>query len=133
LIVVSIFLTIVQLNNDLINYFLESTIEEEINLIKKHIEEKQINISIQNKKYSEIKQKLLENLKQQLDTLDSEANYVINSIKKAKELIDENIKCFCKNQVDGIDETKKCFNNSLNNLSQMLTSTMRISQTLECN
>jgi len=100
-------------------------------LIKKHIEEKQINISIQNKKFSEIKQKLIENLKQQLETLDSEANYVINSIKKAKELIEDNIKNFCKNQVDGIDETKKCLNNSLNNLSQMLTGTMRISQMLE--
>ena len=100
-------------------------------MIKKHIEEKQINISIQNKKYSEIKQKLLENLKQQIETLDSEACYVINIIKKAKDSIEEQIKSFCKNQVDGIDETKKCFNLSLSNLNQMLSSTMKISHMLE--
>lgn len=41
------------------------------------------------------------------------------------------MKNFCKNQVEGIDETKKCFNNSLNNLSLMLTGTMKISQMLE--
>lgn len=67
----------------------------------------------------------------QLDTLDSEANYAINLIKKAKENVEEKIKTYCRNQVDVIDDSKKNFNSYLNNLNQMLSSTMKISQMLE--
>jgi len=63
--------------------------------------------------------------------LDSEASYVINAMKKAKEKAEEKIKSFSKSQLDGIDDTKKCFNNNLNGLSQMLTNTMKISKMLE--
>lgn len=72
---------------------------EELKLVKNHIEEKQSFVHIQNKKYSEVKQKLLESTKLQLDFLDVEFNNFISCLKSHKHEIEEQIKNLYKKQM----------------------------------
>lgn len=107
--------------------------EEEIGLIKKHIEEKQIVLNNQNKKLSDIKHKLHESTKKQLEVLDSEINNLIAIIKKQRDVIEDKIKVTYKNQVENIDSSRKTINQNLSNLSQLMGNTLRMIQKLESN
>ena len=100
-------------------------------LIKKHIEDKQIILNNRNKNLSDLKHKLHESTKKQLDTLDNETNNVISIIRKQKEVLEDKIKNVYKSQIDLLDNTKKTINQNLSHLSQILANTLRLIQKLE--
>jgi hypothetical protein len=110
---------------------LEKSCEDEIMLIKKNVEEKQNLLNNQSKSLSDIKHKLHESTKKQLELLDNEMNNIISIIKKQKDLIEEKIKNNYKSQIEHIDNTKKTINQNLSQLTQIMASILRMIQKLE--
>lgn len=78
-----------------------------------------------------MKQKFLENLKEQLEVLNLEANHMINLIKRSKETTEDQIKFFCKNQLEIIDECKNSLSSNMSYLNNLITGIVRISKLLE--
>jgi hypothetical protein len=100
-------------------------------LIKKNVDEKQNLLNSQSKSLSDIKHKLHESTKKQLEILENEMNSIISTIKKQKDLIEEKIKNNYKSQIEHIDNTKKSINQNLSQLTQIMASILRMIQKLE--
>jgi hypothetical protein len=110
---------------------LEKSSEDEILLVKKHIEDKQLGLNTQNKSLSDMKHKLQESTKKQLEMLETEMNNIISMIKKHKEAMDEKVKSNYKSQIEQIDNFKKTINQNLSHLSQIMANILRMIQKLE--
>jgi hypothetical protein len=102
-----------------------------LNTIKKNIEERQSQFNNQNKKYSDLKHKLLDTTKEQLQILDTEINSIITSFRKYKEITEDKIKNLYKAQIEVLDENKKIINQNVSTINQILASVLRMNQKLE--
>lgn len=110
---------------------LEKSCEDEILLVKKHVEEKQNLLNNQSKTLSDMKHRLHESTKKQLEVLENEMNNIISVIKKQKDLVEEKIKNNYKCQIEQIDNSRKTINQNLSQLTQILASILRMIQKLE--
>jgi len=95
-------------------------IENEIKIKEKLIKEEVLSLTNHSKKVSEIKIKMLEITKSQLESLDNETNRIINFFKQQKTMIEEKIKNLYKKQIEVFDKVKKNIGDFVNNYSSIL-------------